>query len=382
MKSRKIVCHVCNGHLATDGRVYEKECVSLAEEGYEVHLIAASEQKLTYVERGVVIHPIAIPLSRKDRFIRINRIAKIAQSIGADLYHVHEPDILIPLLFHVLPKPVIWDAHEPYWLYLIDRPWIPAPLSKIIAGFWNMTEKLALRKCSAVITVTEQIAKHYREMHDSTIVLHNYPLLSRVLDERSNVIRDNTCVYTGSITHIHGLHQAIRALGILKSRGILVNLKIAGYPGNDRILGELFSLAEDNQISNQIDYLGVLSREETVNLQRQSSIGINLSLPHPGTELGLPTKMFEFLAAGIPIIYSAVPHWEALFDGCSVGIAVDSSDPEQIADALEKLVTDNNIARRFGSNGLRLLQKKLNWDVEFPKLQNLYQEVIGPPREV
>ncbi len=377
MKSRKVVCHVCNGHLATDGRVFEKECVSLADKGYEVHLIASSERKQTYVEHGVVIHPVPIPSSRKDRFSRCCKIARIAKSVAADLYHVHEPDLLIPVLFLVLPKPTIWDAHEPYWLYLAHRPWIPEPFSRIVSGIWNVVERLAVKKCSAVVTVTEQIAEHYQSMYDNVVVLHNYPLLSRIIDNRAHGNRNDICVYTGSITHSHGLAQAIRALGLLKSRGIVVMLKIAGYPGNSSIIGELHALAEANRISEQFVYLGALSRLETSELQRQSTIGLNLSLPHPGTDLGLPTKMFEFLAAGLPIIYSAVPHWEAVFGGCQVGISVDPSSPHQIASAIEELVMDREVAHKLGSNGIELLRKKLNWNAEWPKLERLYFKLVG-----
>ena len=64
------VCHVCSGHSEDDGRVFHRECLTLAEAGYEVHLIARSARHEAYSNRSVAIHPLPDPKSRQERLAR------------------------------------------------------------------------------------------------------------------------------------------------------------------------------------------------------------------------------------------------------------------------------------------------------------------------
>src|SRR5438128_12548695 len=89
---RMRVVHVCNGHDADDVRVYHRECRSLAEAGYDVHLIAAPAYSKSDGDAGVSVHDLPRARSRAHRFGRSLRIAKMAHEIRPDLFHVHEPD--------------------------------------------------------------------------------------------------------------------------------------------------------------------------------------------------------------------------------------------------------------------------------------------------
>jgi|GEM_PF-4299936 len=108
------VCHVCSGHSEDDGRVFHRECVTLAEAGYEVHLIARSARHEAHSNRAVSIHPLPDPKSRQERLARRWSVARMAASLCPDLYHVHEPELIGPVLAVAGPHPVIWDVHESY----------------------------------------------------------------------------------------------------------------------------------------------------------------------------------------------------------------------------------------------------------------------------
>lgn len=106
------VCHVCSGHSSDDSRVLHRECRSLAEAGYEVHLIAADTSSKSYKSGNVIIHPLPRCASSIRRMSRRWAVADIAARISADLYHVHEPELLGPVLNRVGDTPVIYDVHE------------------------------------------------------------------------------------------------------------------------------------------------------------------------------------------------------------------------------------------------------------------------------
>ena len=116
------VCHVCSGHSEDDGRVFHRECVTLAEAGYEVHLIARSARHEAHSNRAVSIHPLPDPKSRQERLARRWSVARMAASLCPDLYHVHEPELIGPVLAVAGPHPVIWDVHESYLALLFGLP--------------------------------------------------------------------------------------------------------------------------------------------------------------------------------------------------------------------------------------------------------------------
>ena len=90
----KRICHFTSVHSATDGRIFEKECCSLAKAGYEVYFVAPNAK--TEIKNGV--HIVGVPISNRGRLYRMLCGAKIiykeALSLNADVYHFHDPELL------------------------------------------------------------------------------------------------------------------------------------------------------------------------------------------------------------------------------------------------------------------------------------------------
>ena len=86
------VCHFTSAHPPYDGRIFYKECVSLAKAGYEVYLVIPNAKD--EIIEGV--HIVGVQVNNGNRFCRIlltaNAICKKALSLNADIYHFHDPD--------------------------------------------------------------------------------------------------------------------------------------------------------------------------------------------------------------------------------------------------------------------------------------------------
>ena len=109
----KRICHFTSVHSATDGRIFEKECCSLAKAGYEVYFVAPNAK--TEIKNGV--HIVGVPISNRGRLYRMLCGAKIiykeALSLNADVYHFHDPELLrFALKLKSQGKKVIFDSHE------------------------------------------------------------------------------------------------------------------------------------------------------------------------------------------------------------------------------------------------------------------------------
>ena len=88
------VCHITSAHPDGDVRIFHKECVSLAEEGYDVSLVIPNTE--SRIDKGVnIVSFIYEPSSRISRFTKsVNLAYKKAIEVNADIYHLHDPELL------------------------------------------------------------------------------------------------------------------------------------------------------------------------------------------------------------------------------------------------------------------------------------------------
>lgn len=374
------ICHVCSAHSVDDTRVFHKECVSLAAAGYDVHLIATGEIKegrKEYQHQGVTVHPLPKPPSRRERLKRRAMVARLAAAINPDLFHVHEPELLGPVISAAKGRPVIWDVHESYLDVLMDRHWIPKRLRPLLCSAWDRSERRLLKKCAGVVAVTEQVAQRYKALHHNVQIIANYPDI-KSFDALPLPTRDGkTCVYAGSISSNRGMPVAFEALAILKKRGLSPTFKLAGRASSEEYLQSLLAKAKELEIAELVHYEGVLSRGDSVLLENNASISVLPSLPYGNNLAAIPVKMIECMALGLPIVYSDLPNHEAIAGPAKAGIGFDVEKPEQMADAIEYLIKNPQEAQQMGEAARRAVHEKLNWDAEFPKLLALYREVLA-----
>ena len=373
------VCHVCSGHGADDGRVFHRECVALAEAGYDVHLIAKAPGDRPYRDHGVMVHPLAEPGSRLRRLIRRTRVARMAARLDPDLFHVHEPELLGPVIARAGARPVIWDVHESYLDILMNRHWIPRWLRPIARRAWDARERQLVRRCAGVVVAMEPIANRYRAIHERVELVANYPEIvwdPQLPNPERNFL---ACLFTGTIAPNRGISQVLAALALLKARNLKVPLELAGRPMTDGYLCDLLQEADRLGIRDQVHYHGILSKAQTIALQQRGGIGLVPHLSGGNNEAAWPVKLFEFMAAGLPLIYSDISRHREIAGTLCAGIPVDPEKPEQFACAIEQLVSNHGLAQRLGEAGMRTVREKFNWNIERAKLLNLYRELFEPP---
>jgi glycosyltransferase involved in cell wall biosynthesis len=373
------VCHVCSAHTVDDGRVFHRACVSLAEAGYDVHLVACGEGNEPYCERGVTVHPLPKASSRRKRLARRSYVARIAAELRPDLFHVHEPELLGPVLAQARARPVIWDVHESYLDVLMEREWIPRRLRPLACTWWDKQERWLLRRCAGVVVVTERIAQRYYPLSRRVVVVANYPDLSALENLPAPKRDGRTCVFAGVIMPDRGLLQVIQAMGLLRKHGQTIRLALAGPVAKD-YLDVLMDEAGRQGVKDWLTYHGVLTKAEAIRLQNEASIGLVPYLPVPNSMASMANKLLECMALRLPLVFSDFPNYQEIAGSSGAGIAVDPTRPEQIAKAIDYLVKNPRDAQRMGEDGRRAVQERFNWSVERAKLLELYREILGSPR--
>ena len=80
----------------------------------------------------------------------------------------------------------------------------------------------------------------------------------------------------------------------------------------------------------------------------------------------------------MPIIYSNFPWLKTYLGEYRVGVSVDPESPAQIADAVEFLLGNPEMARHIGQAGKRAVAEKFNWTNECAHLLALYRSILHP----
>jgi len=368
------VVHITTVHPAFDTRIFHKEAKTLARAGYEVVLIAQHDGD--EMVDGVKI--VALPEPR-NRFARIFGLTWRAFHLGlrerAEVYHFHDPELLpIGVLLKIFTRAkVVYDVHEDVPEQILTKHWIPRLLRRPLARVFNAFEKLLARALDAVVVATEGIAEKFAQL--KPIVIHNYPDLGMLPNPstRHGEGKEKVLVYVGGISKIRGAIEMVQALEYLNPAWD-IRLDLIGKFEPPELEQELQGLPGYRRVR----FLGWMPPENVYTHLANADVGLVCLHPEPRFVVAWPVKLFEYMAAGLPVVASNFLLWKEIVEGNRCGITVDPLDPKAIAQGIEYLLTHPEEARQMGENGRRAVEEKYNWEREKEKLLKLYKELLKP----
>jgi glycosyltransferase involved in cell wall biosynthesis len=128
-------------------------------------------------------------------------------------------------------------------------------------------------------------------------------------------------------------------------------------------------------------YLGWLDKRGLAEDLGQARAGLVLLHPTNNYRVIRPNKLYEYMAAGLPVIASDFPHWRELVGGCRCGLLVDPLDSTAIADAILHLLSHPQAAAEMGQRGRGAVLERYNWGTERARLIVAYEELLAGQRE-
>lgn len=365
----KRICHMTSVHPRDDVRIFYKMCGSLYKEGYEVHLIVADGMGDKLVN-GITIHDVGVSSGRIKRILlTTNRVLKKALSIDAEVYHFHDPELInIGLKLRKRHKLVVYDVHEDLPRQIISKSWIPKILRGAVSRIAEFIENNAAQNFSALIVATPFIRERFLKNTKICVNVNNFPIInefSKYVDWNS---RKNRACYVGAIAEVRGIVPLVDAMDYID-----IPLHIAGKFSHFTLKNKI----EKKSGWSKIIYHGFLNRAEIPDLLRNSKVGIVTLMPIINYLDSLPIKMFEYMAAGLPVIVSDFPSWRSIIEKYECGICVDPNNPKEIAQAIGYLIDNPKEAEALGQNGRKAVGEFLNWSIEEKKLFKVYQNLLN-----
>ncbi len=373
MKKAKII-HLTSAHPRYDIRIFLKMCQSLANADYNVNLVVADGNGFE-VKNNVKIYDVGKPLNRLERMFKCSLLVyKRALLLNGDIYHIHDPELLpYAYLLKLKGKKVIFDSHEDTPRQILSKPYLNKKILNIFSFFYEKIEKFICGRLDCIITATPFIRDIFLKYNSNSIDINNFPKLSKDNYKYSLVHRDKIS-YVGRITASRGCKEIVEAMQYVKN-----NITLC--------LGGLFDKSIDvNELKNtkgwtKTDYKGFLNQNELISLLNSSFAGIVTIYPIPNYTNSLPTKMFEYMRAGIPVIASDFPLWKEIIEKNHCGICVNPLDAKEIAKSIDYIYEHPEEALRMGENGRNVVNEKYNWDFEEKKLLNVYLELYNKTKK-
>lgn len=369
------VCHMSSAHPPEDQRIFIKQCTSLAQAGYDTYLVVRGK---TYDKNGV--HIIGVGEFAGSRFQRIIKLAKLvykkALEINAEIYQIHDPELLpYALKLKKKGKRVVFDSHEYYIDQFKKKPYLPSWVCFLLSHVYEFYENYVLKRIDAVIfPCLKDGVQPFAGRCKRIATLNNVPLLSELYVHYDESVKK----YVNSICYVGGL---------TKSRGITEVVKAAALSNATAYIAGDFSTSYKNEInampeSRAMKYLGQLNRQQVLDLLQHCQIGM-ATIHNVGQYNqfdNLPTKCYEYMALGLPIILTKAKYNEKVNEQYQFGICVNAEDEKEIAEAITYLLTHPVEAKRMGENGRKAIHDEFNWEKEKEKLLSLYEELSASVR--
>lgn len=365
------ICHITSVHYRYDTRIFLKMCTSLSQK-YTTYLVVADGLG-NEVKNGVNIIDTGSFLSRKERIFKApNVVYQKALELDADLYHIHDPELMhIALKLKKQGKCVIYDSHEDFPDQLKSKEYLNKYFAYTLSFLTKFYEKYICSRLSFVVAATPKIRNKFLKFCSNVIDINNYPILGELSSDHkswSNVNKE--IAYIGTISKERGIIELVKALEYTTSE---VRLNLVGT--FEEI--DTYNIVKNLDGWKYVNELGKRNRVEVKEILDKSLLGIVTFLPSPNHTEAQPNKMFEYMSAGIPVLGSFFPLWKDILEGNDCGICIDPESSKEIASVIDKLVADPNFAKVMGERGIQAINEKYNWSIEEIKLFKLYEKLLG-----
>ncbi len=370
----------------------QNEVISLARAGYQIHVV--------HFQRDEAREDTEFPAE-----VRVSRV-KLNAPIGSwflifylPIFYLmmfwrlrkEQPHVVHCTNLFLLPfsllfakwkrAKVVYDVYE---LHSLDFSQYVPRLSRPMQNVIEFFENIMVRQVSLVLTIDSIkgfLIRRYGQFNSNVYVLYNvvprgdlnsHPEWVQELGERYTDFRLIT--YVGGMYEQKGLLKMLQALSLVKERVPNVKLLLIGTLVDPS--GTAMSDLRSNDLLDNFEFIPWVPYDEMCRYLQICEVGLAPHQPE-GRNLfvsrGNGVKFFSYMQAGLPIVAPNFGEIGRLVLEEQCGILVDTTDSQQIGDAIIYLLERPDEAKEMGKRARLAIEQKYNWETEQEKLLNAYR---------
>ena len=380
MKPCKQVLMIVSNAFEPDVRVY-KEAITLSNEGFYVKIIAWDRQK-KYPENEnmgkITIRRCHISGQYGKKLFSIFHfiffycsVFSIAQESRFTVVHAHDLDTLpIGYIISKIKKcRLIYDAHET--TYFSNFPFLFQDLFSKLERF--------LSKRARFICITNEIQRKKFESHlfdkSKIIMIRNCPFKEFFSEPIYKKEQENLFfVWIGYIQRGVGIEILCHLANCYMEKYPSLHLLLVGkvHPNYKQefrdLLGEL-------RFHERVKWIDGVVYDEVKKYYQILNISIMLYSNIGQYNLNTPTKLYESMACGIPVIASPISDVDEIITAANCGYVFETDAIEKIEETLELLIKNNKLRYRLGVNGFHHATRFFSWEQAGETLINCYNQI-------
>lgn len=377
------ICFLSYTHPYDDTRVFHKEAFSLSQAGYEVtHLAPGSGE----CSRELGIHIVTFAKKGNGLMGKLSGLYgffRKAFELRADCYHCNEIESwMVGCLLKIFRrgKLVVFDIHEHYPSRAAEPHfprwfrWIGGPVVRIL--FFVLTPFT-----DYFIFAKRNVASDFSSRRHESEFVFNYAPLRMQPQVKTDISGENergldasiTAIHIGPISRARGWPQLLQALAGMKCRELNVLLLGGVHEGEGVLMDEASRLG----VADRVRIKSTVPYEQVFSYLQSSKIGLMLYQPGILNHVyAFPIKMYDYMLAGLPFIApDFAVEVEPVVREEKCGLLLDTSRPDQIAQALDWFCENLPEAEQMGRRGTRAVLEKYNWEKEKEKLLSVYEKL-------
>jgi len=374
MSSKRKICVITSVHRFNDRRIFDREAITLLNNGYSIDLIAPTDTQ-DFEYQGINIIGIPI-LPKRLRFINWFRILYKCFSGKYAVFHFHDPDLLfVGVILKIFTSSrVVYDVHEHYAARLCaNRKDIL--VYSLIRYLVNTVEQLAARIIRNTIVVEKHMEVRFRNYGCHNVLLPNYARADNYqnIDLKEKDYNKRVIIHTGTLSVARGsllMAELVKQVTDIDPTICFKFVRIFFAKNEEKAL-----LTKINElgIQKQFQFIDWISPNKLLQILKEASIGLSVLMPYGQYhDKAVPTKLFEYMAAGLAIIAEDSPYNQEFVLKNHCGFLEPFSSVEKFRDRILKLINSPKQLRECGFNGRRAFLEKYNWELFEPALLKFY----------
>ncbi|RAJ97567.1 glycosyltransferase involved in cell wall biosynthesis [Larkinella arboricola] len=290
------------------------------------------------------------------------------------LIHVYSSEFLpFAYVYRLLGAAVIYEVQENLYkkihLKKQNRGWL-------LQWAFRFFDRLAWRHFSVIFTEHGYLTT-YTQLARPYAVIYNYPVLPFMETFRRPYRKPTDPIeffYIGLLSFERAIETLLEGLALLKTD--YPDFKVHLFGRCMCTQTELESIPAYHNLRENLIFYGYTDQAKALAYAAKSVCGLALLKPVGDYPESYTTKMFEYMALGLPVITANFQLYRDVVEKHQCGFCIDPTDPRVFADRMRYLIEHPQEAAEMGRRGRRATELDYNWQTEGKKLLNLYRKVL------